>query len=104
MVGAYKKVKIKEKLLPIETWWVRKIPQYVKISMDFVKSKMKELSNNRDFNDDITICQIHNRHTVQNKVPPEIVSGFLSVHQTLQTLNLQSQSIGALMEENAYSD
>ena len=84
MVEADKKVKIKEKLLPIETWWVRKIPKYAKISMDLVISKMKELSNSRDLNEDITICQMHNSQTVQNKVPPEIVNGFLNAKKVLR--------------------
>ena len=52
--------------------------------MALVVSIMKELSNDKKLNEDITISQIFNLQTVQNKVPPEIVNGFLNAKKVLR--------------------
>ena len=72
--------------------------------MNALAPKMRELTKNKCFNEDLAALHVNKSEIVQANVPKEIVNGFLRSHKHLRVLNLTIQTHGWIMEESAYSN
>ena len=83
---------------------IEEMPPDIKLNkfMNALASKMRELTKNKCFNEDIAALHVKKSEIVQANVPREIVNGFLRSHQRLRVLNVTIQTPGWIMEESAY--
>ena len=111
VIGAYKKVKMnyaREAWTPeVEltlSYLEKEVPPEIPWCMDILITKIRYLSNNKKLNEDIIAVQVSLSKEVVEKVPKEIMHGFLQAHQDLRDMNRTIQVPGPIMEESAYRD
>ena len=83
---------------------VKEVPPDIPWCMDVLITKIRYLSNNNSLNEDIIAMQVSLSKEVNEKVPKEVVHGFLQAHQDLRYLNRKIQVPGPIMEESSYRD
>ena len=108
VIGSYKKVKmnyVREVWTPeVElklNYLVKEVPPDIPWCMDVLITKIRYLSNNKSLNEDIIAMQVSLSKEVNEKVPKEVMHGFLQAHQDLRELNRKIQVSGHIMEESA---
>ena len=83
---------------------VKEVPPDIPWCMDVLITKIRYLSNNKSLNEDIIAMQVSLSKEVNEKVPKEVMHGFLQAHQDLREMNRTIQVSGPIMEESAYRD
>ena len=111
VIGSYKKVKMnyaREVWTPeVElklSYLAKEVPPEITWCMDVLITEIRYLSNNKRLNEDIIAMQVSLSKEVVEKVPKEIMHGFLQAHQDLREMNRTIQVPGPIMEESAYRD
>ena len=85
---------------------IKEIPPDIKLNKfwNALVTKMRELTKNKCFNEDIAALHVNKSEIVQANVPKEIVNSFYHSHQRLRALNVTIQTLGWIMEESAYGN
>ena len=104
VIGSYKKVKMYYARELKLSYLVQEVPPEIPWCIDVLISKIRYLSNNKKLNEDIIAMQVSLSKEVVEKVPKEIMHGFLQAHQDLREMNRTIQVPGPIMEERAYRD
>ena len=69
--------------------------------MDVLITQIRYISNNKSLNEDMIALQLSLSKIVNEKVPKEVMHGFLQAHQDLREMNRTIKVPGPIMEESA---